>query len=140
MKKIVFYILVLFSFTGKSQTTLFTETFEACGNPLVLSGISQCGWRMGTFAGDNANNRWEIRTSACQITGSRSLQITNNGTACQYRANRRCAKVAYYATPINATGYYCNTMTFNWKSNGEIDAGTLFDYLMPYYSLDGATC
>ena len=122
-----------------AQTVLLNETFEACAGTIVLNNTTQCGWRAAAFAGNNGNNRWEIRTSACQITGNRSLQITNAGTVCQYRANRAAATIAYYATPINATGYYCNTMTFDWKAVGEISGTTIYDYLMPFYSVDGTT-
>lgn len=135
------YLILLFCFLllrSKSQTTLFSEDFESYGANFTLAAGS-ASWNVIQFTA--SNNRWEVNNAACRINGNRSLMVTNNGTTCQYRKNDNCDKIARNATDINATGYSCMNLTFNWKCVGE-EAGNgvnYYDYLLVYYSVNGGT-
>jgi len=135
-KIILILLFLLYFLTGYSQVTLFSENFEGKTEASITTSGEQ-GWdlyittssgiNIWSFSGDNPLN------------GTMSLAIEENTTDSEntYDNSIETDKVAYYATLINASGYYNLRLSYKWRCEGDYFTSTYNDYGRVVYSSDG---
>ncbi|MBP6515647.1 MAG: hypothetical protein KA242_01260 [Chitinophagales bacterium] len=119
--------------------TLFQENFETANAAQTkLSTTAYIGWKDATISGTN-NFFWVFDATRCGVLGgSYSLAVSQttpatSGTMPAW-ANAAANHVAYYATPIDATGYTQLKLNFKWRASGNSASNGKV-----CYSLNGTT-
>ncbi len=116
---------------NNGSIVLLSENFES-GTALPL------GWSKSSFAAPGNLNVWTISANGgAGITGNAAHITNNTGTnVLNYDVNSE--SLPFLATPVLATTGAPNpVLTFKYKVNGEIDAGTIYDYGTVLYTLNG---
>ena len=115
--------------------TLFSENFESYNSgTLSASGSS---WKQTEIT--STITYWQINTSCIPPQGTKCLNMNdtyNNSTSeCDYAWDDAGDEIAWYGTPINASGFTNLKMNFKWRAMGEVG----FDYGYVVYSTNGTT-
>ncbi|MBL7737872.1 MAG: T9SS type A sorting domain-containing protein [Chitinophagaceae bacterium] len=108
--------------------TVFSQNFDGAVS----------GWATGSFIGTPGVNVWTISANGgAGITGG-SAHITNNtGTNFLDYDNTSTSDVVLITPFMTTTGGTNLTLSFKYKSEGEFDGTTYWDYGRIMYSLDG---
>ncbi|MBL7742847.1 MAG: T9SS type A sorting domain-containing protein [Chitinophagaceae bacterium] len=132
---------------NQSHTITITDNDQApvINNNGTLTVFSQnfdgavSGWSTGSFIGTPGVNVWTISgNGGAGITGG-SAHITNNtGTNLLNYDNTSTSDVILISPFMTTTGGANLTLSFKYKSEGEFDGSTYWDYGRIMYSLDGS--
>ncbi|WP_222933172.1 T9SS type A sorting domain-containing protein [Fulvivirga aurantia] len=113
--------------TFAGDAVLISEDFEG--------GVLPGGWSIAEAT--TSVNDWRVDTENA-ISGTHSAYVSRSATSTQYNGNDDAA--TFLITPqINATGLSNMTFSFDYICNGEIWAGTRYDYGVLAYSFDGSS-
>ena len=117
--------------TGNGLTYLFKENFD--GN----NGSGANAWSMTFFGSQAQINRWVISgNGGAGITGN-CAHITNNSVGANQYTLTSAADVALITKQINAKGISNVSLSFKYKSVGEVSNGNPLDYGSLVISYDG---
>lgn len=118
-----------------------------CGSNVQLEGqaLSEKVIFSEDFSGYSRGNlttnsgAWRVTSGTWRYGGDSDRMLTTSdgtGNSNEQKYSNNSNSIAYYDTPINATGYYDLFMVFDWKALGEKSSGIAVDYGKFVYSLD----
>ncbi|WP_035758377.1 T9SS-dependent choice-of-anchor J family protein [Hugenholtzia roseola] len=104
---------------------LFSEDFETA--PLGQVTTTGTSWQQINING-GGNNNWVFGENAA-MTGNRAAYISNNSTTRPLTySNTSTSRRRLVSPAINTVGYTNLELSFDFKANGELAGGTLYDY------------
>lgn len=114
---------------NNGSITLFSQNFESGSIP---------GWQTGSFIGTPGVNVWTLSANGgAGITGI-SAHITNDVTNRPLNYDNTSTSDVILMTPfMSTTGAPNPTLSFKYKSEGELFMGTYFDFGRLMYTLNG---
>ncbi|MBI3517984.1 MAG: T9SS type A sorting domain-containing protein [Bacteroidetes bacterium] len=111
--------------TGCSTFTFSTNSFVSSSTAPISDNFESClDW---TIVNGTQPNIWTLG-SATNNGGTQSMYVTNNGGTSNAYTNSSSSVVHFYKDITFPAGQTCITLSFDWKSVGEVG----FDFLKVY--------
>ncbi|AWH83627.1 hypothetical protein HYN59_00185 [Flavobacterium album] len=113
-------------------------TFTTLTTPVSLPYSQSFETATTDFAfGTTGTNKWVIGTGT-QNGGTKSMYISNNGSSYAYTISGATTTGTYADLVVDLSAATAATLSFDWKSGGELSGSTVYDYAEVYINNGGA--
>lgn len=121
-----------------SYSAVLTTSFATLTNPVTLPYTQNFETTTSEWVLDTSGtNKWAIG-SATNNGGTKALYISNDSGATNNYSIGTAQSGTNASVRVDLTGLTAATLSFDWKSNGELSNGTIYDYGEVYINTGGS--